>query len=119
MVVMAVVSVLANIPLTQQFEYKKCIGYTSEGLKVEVAPAACETSYLWGYLTGFLVGINTLLPAVLQISMNGYIVMVLVRLRKRKGTTVGETLVNVIECIFICVIYRHISNSLSGDSGRV
>ena len=91
---MGVAAILANIPLTQQFNYVKCKTYTgmgSDGIKVEVAASACEPTYLWGYLTGFLVGLNTLLPAILQILMNAYIIKVLVELKKRKGSvTIGK-----------------------------
>ena len=83
--ILGVVSIVVNIPLIHQFKYTKCHSFMAEGIKAEVAPSACEPSYLWGYLTGFTLVTNTLLPATTQILMNAYIIKVLVGMKRRRA----------------------------------
>ena len=48
---------------------------SEEGVKVESSEYACDRSYLWGYSTVFLVGINNVLPFVFLIIANVYVVV--------------------------------------------
>ena len=92
-IILGLLSILANIPLTHQFDYVECFSYSSgKGIRAEVVEDACIPAYLWGYLAGFLVFVNTLLPALLQILMNGYIIKVLIGLKiKQAGAYVGKS----------------------------
>ena len=85
MIVMGLLSILANIPLIHQFNYVKCNSFAwGRGIRAVVAEEACVAAYLWVYMAGFIVALNTLLPAVLQILMNAYIINVLCQLKRKK-----------------------------------
>ena len=89
---LVITSILANIPLIMQFDYLPCTTFESgeSGIRIEVAESACLPAYLWGYLSGFLLGINVLLPAIIQILMNAYIIKVLVQFKKHKTIAIGK-----------------------------
>ena len=91
-ITLGLISILANIPLAHQFNYVECYLPTGgKGIRIEVADDACIPAYLKGYLAGFTVFLNTLLPAFLQILMNAYIIKVMISLQLTKaGGNVGK-----------------------------
>ena len=95
-VILGVLSILSNLPLTMQFDYVPCenqlMRFGEPGIRIEVTKSACIPAYLWGYLSGVVLGINVFVPAIIQILMNGYIITVVVKQKARKsnGAVIGK-----------------------------